>query len=88
MLSRGDRRLGQVLTLAYSYSDTPVPSDGMYKRAFKELRGKLPPLTWYVHENWSLATVLPWHHLRSAISPEILHKHHTMSMSLSMPLES
>jgi radical SAM superfamily enzyme YgiQ (UPF0313 family) len=80
MLSRGDRRLTQILELAYSYSDTPVPSDGMYKRAFKELRGKLPPLAWYVHENWSLDTVLPWHHLRSAINPEILQKHQMMSL--------
>jgi len=79
-LSRGDRRLTKVLELAYSYSDTPVPSDGMYKRAFKELRGQLPPLAWYVHENWPLEMTLPWHHLRTAINPEILQKHQGMSL--------
>ncbi|MEI6427553.1 MAG: radical SAM protein [Pseudanabaena sp. ELA607] len=80
LLSRGDRRLTKVLELAYSYSDTPVPSDGMYKRAFKELRGQLPPLSWYVHENWPLEMTLPWHHLRTAINPEILQKHQGMSL--------
>lgn len=58
-----------------------VPSDGSYKRAFKELRGQLPPLAWYVHEDWDVNQVLPWQHLRSALPVETLIKHRESSFT-------
>ena len=79
MISRGDRRLTKLLRLACSYSDGDVPSDGSYRRAFKELRGQLPPLAWYVHEDWDVNQVLPWQHLRSALPVETLIKHRETS---------
>jgi radical SAM superfamily enzyme YgiQ (UPF0313 family) len=81
LISRGDRRLTKLLILACSYSDGDVPSDGSYKRAFKELRGQLPPLAWYVHEDWDVNQVLPWQHLRSALPVETLIKHRETSFA-------
>jgi radical SAM superfamily enzyme YgiQ (UPF0313 family) len=81
LISRGDRRLTKLLRLACSYSDGDVPSDGSYKRAFKELRGQLPPLAWYVHEDWDVNQVLPWQHLRSALPVETLIKHRETSLA-------
>ncbi|TVQ44839.1 MAG: radical SAM protein [Gloeocapsa sp. DLM2.Bin57] len=71
LISRGDRRLTEVLKLTRSYGD----SLGSYKRAFKELRGKLPPLDFYVHQDWSTDTILPWHHLKGPLTRETLAKH-------------
>ena len=82
LISRGDRRLTQLLRLACSYSDGNVPSDGSYKRAFKELRGQLPPLDWYAHQDWTTEQVLPWQHLQSALPVETLIKHHKTSFAL------
>ena len=82
MISRGDRRLTKLLRLACSYADGNVPSDGSYKRAFKELRSQLPPLAWYVHEDWAIAQVLPWQHLRSALPVETLVKHRDNSFKV------
>lgn len=82
MISRGDRRLTKLLRLACSYADGNVPSDGSYKRAFKELRNQLPPLAWYVHEDWAIAQVLPWQHLRSALPVETLVKHRDNSFKV------
>ena len=82
MISRGDRRLTKLLRLACSYADGNVPSDGSYKRAFKELRSQLPPLAWYVHEDWATAQVLPWQHLRSALPVETLVKHRDNSFKV------
>jgi hypothetical protein len=79
LISRGDRRLTKLLILACSYSDGDVPSDGSYKRAFKELRGQLPTLAWYVHEDWDVNQMLPWQHLRSALPVETLIKHRETS---------
>jgi radical SAM superfamily enzyme YgiQ (UPF0313 family) len=81
LISRGDRRLTKLLRLAISYSDSDVPSDGSYKRAFKELRGQLPPLAWYVHEDWDVEQVLPWQHLRVALPVETLIKHRQTSLT-------
>ena len=81
LISRGDRRLTKLLRLAISYSDGDVPSDGSYKRAFKELRGQLPPLAWYVHEDWDVDQVLPWQHLRVALPVETLIKHRQTSLT-------
>lgn len=71
LISRGDRRLTPLLELTRTYGDTK----GSYKRAFKELRGKLPELDYYVHQNWNLDQILPWHHLRGPLPQETLIKH-------------
>ncbi|ELR98223.1 radical SAM protein [Gloeocapsa sp. PCC 73106] len=71
LISRGDRRLSQLLKLTRAYGDTL----GSYKRAFKELRGKLPQLDFYVHENWSTETILPWDHLQGPLPLATLQKH-------------
>jgi radical SAM superfamily enzyme YgiQ (UPF0313 family) len=81
LISRGDRRLQLILRLAYDYSGGEVPSDGMYKRAFKELRGQLPSLDWYVHQTWETNQVLPWQHLQGALPTATLLKHHASSFS-------
>ena len=71
LISRGDRRLTQVLELTREYGDTV----GSYKRAFKELKGKLPDLEYYVYTNWDTEQVLPWSHIQGALSPTTLIKH-------------
>lgn len=71
LISRGDRRISQLLKLTRAYGD----SLGSYKRAFKELQGKLPPMDFYVHSNWSTTTILPWHHLQGPLPLETLKKH-------------
>ncbi len=71
LISRGDRRLSQLLELTRHYGD----SLGSYRRAFKELRGQLPDLNFYVHSNWSTAQVLPWSHLQGPLPQATLLKH-------------
>ncbi len=71
LISRGDRRLSQLLELTRNYGD----SVGSYKRAFKQLRGKLPSLNFYVHQNWQTDQILPWSHLQGALSQSTLVKH-------------
>lgn len=63
IISRGDRRISQVLELVSSYGD----SLGSFRRAFKELGGKVPPLEHYAFEDWPIDAVLPWQHLQTAI---------------------
>ncbi|NJR67354.1 MAG: radical SAM protein [Synechococcales cyanobacterium CRU_2_2] len=71
LISRGDRRLAPLLELVRDYGD----SLGSYKRAFKTLRRQLPPLDYYVHQNWAIDQVLPWHHLQGPLPDETLKKH-------------
>nr|WP_202925064.1 radical SAM protein [Myxacorys almedinensis] len=71
LLSRGDRRLSTLLELTRHYGD----SLGSYRRAFKELRGQIPDLEFYVHQNWSLEQILPWSHLQGALPLSTLEKH-------------
>ncbi|MFQ3585019.1 MAG: radical SAM protein [Cyanobacteriota bacterium] len=68
LISRGDRRVGKVLTLAREFGE----SLGSYKRAFKELKGQLPPLEYYVHSDWIPGDPLPWDHIQGPLSPERL----------------
>jgi radical SAM superfamily enzyme YgiQ (UPF0313 family) len=75
LISRGDRRIQALLRLVYTYSGGEVPSDGMYKRAFKELRGQLPSLESYVHQEWDRNRVLPWQHLLGPLPVGTLIKH-------------
>ncbi|MGL4884404.1 MAG: radical SAM protein, partial [Waterburya sp.] len=72
LISRGDRRLGKLLELTREYGD----SVGSYKRAFKQLKGQIPPLDYYVHDNWDYhQQILPWQHLQAALPQKTLVKH-------------
>ncbi|MEY3828177.1 MAG: hypothetical protein RLZZ148_3005, partial [Cyanobacteriota bacterium] len=71
LISRGDRRLTPLLELTRVYGD----SLGSYKRAFKELKGTIPDLDFYVYRDWRLEQILPWHHLRGPLPQETLIKH-------------
>jgi radical SAM superfamily enzyme YgiQ (UPF0313 family) len=71
LISRGDRRLSHLLELTRHYGDTL----GSFRRAFKELRGQLPELDFYVHANWSTDQVLPWSHLQGPLPQATLLKH-------------
>jgi radical SAM superfamily enzyme YgiQ (UPF0313 family) len=71
LISRGDRRLTPLLELTRHYGD----SLGSYRRAFKELKGTLPDLEFYVHETWALDQVLPWNHLLGPLPQATLQKH-------------
>lgn len=76
LLSRGDRRLSHLLELTRQYGD----SLGSYRRAFKELRGKLPELDYYVHTDWNLEQVLPWSHLQGPLPAATLEKHRSIAV--------
>ena len=71
LLSRGDRRLGQLLELTRNFGD----SLGSYKRAFKQLQGQIPDLDFYVYSNWSTEQILPWNHLQGSLPRSTLIKH-------------
>ncbi|MDJ0706325.1 MAG: radical SAM protein [Leptolyngbyaceae cyanobacterium MO_188.B28] len=73
LISRGDRRLSTLLELVRHYGDTL----GSYRRAFKELRGQLPPLEYYVHTDWPTDQILPWEHLQGPLPKATLLKHLT-----------
>lgn len=77
LLSRGDRRLSDLLELTRNFGD----SLGSYKRAFKELKGKIPDLDAYVYRNWSTEQILPWHHLQGPLPQSTLEKHLAEAMS-------
>jgi radical SAM superfamily enzyme YgiQ (UPF0313 family) len=79
LISRGDRRLGKLLQLTREFGD----SAGSYKRAFKQLKGQIPPLDYYVHDRWSTAaTILPWQHLTAALPQKTLIKHLDEAMAI------
>lgn len=71
LLSRGDRRLCQLLELTRDFGD----SLGSYKRAFKQLKGQIPDLDFYVYSNWSTEQILPWNHLQGPLPQSTLIKH-------------
>ncbi|MFM7372608.1 MAG: radical SAM protein, partial [Sphaerospermopsis kisseleviana] len=71
LLSRGDRRLSHLLELTRGFGD----SLGSYKRAFKEFKGKIPDLDFYVYSHWSTEKILPWNHLQGPLQQSTLIKH-------------
>jgi radical SAM superfamily enzyme YgiQ (UPF0313 family) len=77
LISRGDRRLSQLLQLTRNYGDTL----GSYKRAFKELKGKLPDLDYYVYSDWKTDQILPWQHIQGPLPQATLMKHLETAMS-------
>ena len=78
LISRGDRRLTPLLELTRNYGD----SLGSYKRAFKELKGRLPNLDFYVHQDWFTEQVLPWNHLQGPLPQQTLIKHRQEAFKL------
>lgn len=78
LISRGDRRLSTLLERTRQYGD----SLGSYRRAFKELRGQIPPLEFYVHQDWPIHQVLPWSHLQGALPQTTLEKHRAEAIAL------
>ncbi|MBE9098160.1 B12-binding domain-containing radical SAM protein [Vacuolonema iberomarrocanum] len=77
LISRGDRRLAPLLERVRHYGDTL----GSYRRAFKDLRGQLPPLDYYVHSDWELDQTLPWEHLRGPLPKATLLKHRESALA-------
>jgi radical SAM superfamily enzyme YgiQ (UPF0313 family) len=75
LISRGDRRVSHLLERTRYYGDTL----GSYRRAFKELKAKLPPLDFYVHETWQPEQLLPWSHLQGPLPTATLLKHRSES---------
>lgn len=71
LLSRGDRRLSHLLELTRDFGD----SIGSYRRAFKQLKGQLPDLNYYVFADWPIDQVLPWSHLQGPLPQVTLEKH-------------
>jgi hypothetical protein len=71
IISRGDRRLSHLLELTRNYGD----SIGSFKRAFKELRGQIPELDFYVHQTWDVSQILPWNHIIGPLPQVTLVKH-------------
>lgn len=77
LIARGDRRLAKLLVQVREYGD----SLGSYKRAFKDLKGQLPPLSFYVHEDWSIEQTLPWDHIGGPLPKGTLLKHREDAIS-------
>ena len=71
LISRGDRRLSKLLQLTREFGD----SAGSYKRAFKQLKGQIPTLDYYVHDRWETSRILPWQHIQGALPRKTLIKH-------------
>lgn len=78
LISRGDRRLTPLLEQVRHYGD----SLGSYKRAFKDMKGQLPPLDFYVHDTWNPEQILPWEHLQGPLPKATLQKHRDSSLAL------
>ena len=79
LISRGDRRLGKLLQLTREFGD----SVGSYKRAFKQLRGQIPTLDYYVHQHWKAGeNVLPWQHIQGPLPQKTLVKHLEEAMAV------
>ena len=80
LISRGDRRLGKLLKLTREFGD----SVGSYKRAFKQLKGQIPTLDYYVHDDWdSDQRILPWQHIQGALPQTTLVKHLNEAMAVN-----
>ncbi|WP_313887503.1 radical SAM protein [Nodosilinea sp. LEGE 07088] len=82
LISRGDRRLAPVLERVRHYGD----SLGSYRRAFKDFQGQIPPLEYYVHENWDLDQPLPWDHLLGPLPKATLQKHFYSAGLIALPV--
>ena len=70
LLSRGDRRVTEMLMRARDLGD----SLSTFKRAAKETEG-MPTIDHYAHGNYDLDAILPWQHLHGPLPVEVLRKH-------------
>jgi radical SAM superfamily enzyme YgiQ (UPF0313 family) len=70
LLSRGDRRVTEVLLRARNLGD----SLSTFKRAAKETEG-MPSIDHYAHSRYDVDGILPWHHLHGPLPVETLRKH-------------
>jgi radical SAM superfamily enzyme YgiQ (UPF0313 family) len=77
LISRGDRRLAPVLERVRHYGD----SLGSYRRAFKDFKGQVPDMEFYVHHDWNPDYVLPWHHIHGPLPLTTLMKHRESSLA-------
>jgi radical SAM superfamily enzyme YgiQ (UPF0313 family) len=77
LISRGDRRVARLLERVRHYGD----SLGSYRRAFKDLRGQMPDLNFYVHEEWETDRLLPWHHIQGPLPIATLVKHREIAIA-------
>jgi radical SAM superfamily enzyme YgiQ (UPF0313 family) len=77
LLARGDRRLSKVLELSCDYGD----SLGSFRRAFKQLNGRLPPLDFYVNRDIPEDEILPWSHIDGGLPQATLIKHRQTSVA-------
>ena len=68
LLSRGDRRLAPLLLAVGQYGG----SAGSFNRAYKSLKGTLPPLDWYANRERPRHEVLPWQHLHLGVDADTL----------------
>jgi hypothetical protein len=58
---------------------------GSYRRAFKALKGQLPPLDYYVHSHWDPGDPLPWQHIEGPLTLERLLQHRQEALSVRIP---
>jgi radical SAM superfamily enzyme YgiQ (UPF0313 family) len=70
LLSRGDRRVTEMLMRARDLGD----SLSTFKRAAKEIDG-MPKIDHYAHGNLDMDTILPWQHIHGPLAIEVLRKH-------------
>ncbi|MEO0406686.1 MAG: radical SAM protein [Cyanobacteria bacterium P01_A01_bin.135] len=82
LISRGDRRLSHLLERVRHYGD----SLGSYRRGFKDLQGQLPPLEFYVHQDWPIDAPLPWDHLQGPLPTTTLQKHRQEAVDAMIPV--
>ncbi|GJP41529.1 hypothetical protein CLOM_g1194 [Closterium sp. NIES-68] len=71
VLSRGDRRLSRLLQRAREFGG----SQGSFGRAFKEMRGLVPPPEYYAFRQVDESEVLPWSHLSGSLPVAVLRQH-------------
>ena len=46
---------------------------GSYKIEFKKLKGQIPTLDYYVHDNWeSYELIVPWQNIQGALPGRVL----------------
>ena len=70
LLSRGDRRVNEMLMRARDLGD----SLSTFKRAAKETDG-MPKIDHYAHADHPVDGILPWQHLHGPLPVEVLRKH-------------
>ena len=77
ILSRGDRRLTEMLLEARDLGD----SLSTFKRAAKNVKG-LPPIDYYAHERYNVDAILPWQHLHGPLPTDTLRKHYAEAKTI------